>query len=65
MRQKSLKHFSAAEYDQQFKEWHKSTWKPKKAKLKPLSASTIARRIRAELLALKEMPAQEYERIKF
>ena len=61
MRQPSLKHYSAAEYDQQFKKWHKSTWKPKEAKLKPLSASTIARRIRAELLALKEMPAQEYE----
>ena len=61
MRQPSLKHFSAPEYNQQFLNWKKSTWDNRKAQIKSLSTSSLAKRVENELAKLKPMTVQEYE----
>ena len=58
MRTRSLKHFSADEYERQFQAWKRDVWEHQKL---PYDVSELTVQIRAELAKLRSMSASDYE----
>ena len=53
--------FSTQEYDAQFQVWKKNVWNVNKLKQKCYAKSTLIKKIKEELLYLRQLSANDYE----